>query len=72
MTMTRKELRVVGEKLAEMCAIYHKEVAENSGCKSDELVSQMTINDDEYIYKIVINADPLDDDRASEHFDDTD
>lgn len=60
--MTRKELRVVGEKLAEMCAIYHKEVAENSGCKSDELVSQMKINNSEYLYKIIITAEPLDDD----------
>lgn len=62
MTMTRKELRVVGEKLAEMCAIYHKEVAENSGCKSDELVSLMKIDNSEYLYKIIISAEPLDDD----------
>lgn len=63
MTMTGKELRAAGEKLAEMCAAYHKEVAENSECRSDQLVNQIQINDSEYLYKIIITAEPLDDDE---------
>lgn len=63
MTMTKKELRAAGEKLAEICAAYHKEVAEDAECRSDELVSQIKINDSEYLYKIIITAEPLDDDE---------
>ena len=63
MTMNKKELRAAGEKLAEMCAAYHKEVAENSKCRSDQLVNQIEIDDSEYIYKIIIIAESPDDDE---------
>lgn len=63
------ELREAGELLAKAMVCYHNEVAEKSKCEPDELTSQLTMNDDEYIYKIVITAEPLDDDRASERFD---
>lgn len=68
----KDNLRGAGELLAKAFIAYHLGVAKESECKPDELTSQLTINDDEYIYKIVITADPLDDDRASERFDDED
>lgn len=61
-----KELRDAGELLAKACAAYHKEVAVKSKCEPDELTSQLTINDAKYIYRIIVTAEPLDNDRASE------
>lgn len=64
-----RELRDAGELLANAMACYHEEVAEKSKCKPEELTTQLTINDNEYIYRIVVNAEPLDDDdRASERY----
>lgn len=60
--MKMRELKDAGELLAKACAAYHNAVAVKSKCEPDELTSQLTINDDEYIYKIVITADSLDDD----------
>lgn len=60
--MKMRELKDAGELLAKAMIAYHLEVAKASECEPDELTSQLTINDDEYIYKIVITADPLDDD----------
>lgn len=60
-----KELKDAGELLAKAFIAYHLEVAKASECEPDELTSQLTINDDEYIYKIVITADPLDDDDST-------
>lgn len=58
----RDNLRGAGELLAKAMMAYHLEVAKASECEPDELTSQLTMNDDKYIYKIVITADPLDDD----------
>lgn len=70
--MKNMDLRDAGELLAKACTAYHNAVAVKSKCEPDELTSQLTINDDEYIYKIMVTAEPLDDDRASERFDDED
>lgn len=57
----KDNLRGTGELLAKAFIAYHLEVAKASECEPEDLTSQLTINDDEYIYKIVITADPLDD-----------
>lgn len=57
-----RELRDAGELLAKAMVCYHEEVAEKSKCEPDELTTQLTINDDKYIYKIVVNVERLDDD----------
>ena len=61
MSMNDRELRNVGEVLAKATAVYHKAVAENSKCRPDELTSNININDSEYLYKIIIKAEPLND-----------
>lgn len=60
-----RELRDLGEMLAKAIVCYHEEVAEKSKCKPDELTTQLTIDDNEYIYRIVVNAEPLDDDDSN-------
>ena len=59
--MKMKNLRDAGEILAKACVAYHMEVAKESKCEPDELTSQLAINDSEYVYKIKIIAEPLDD-----------
>lgn len=65
------ELREAGELLAKAMVCYHNEVAEKSKCEPDELTSQLTINDNEYIYRIVVNAESLDDDDDDDSDDST-
>lgn len=57
-----KGMKGFGELMAKTCAAYHNDLAEKSECDPDELTTQLNINDDNYIYKIVITAEPLDDD----------
>ena len=66
--MNKQEIRKAGGMLAKACIVYHEAVAENQKCEPDELTSTLNIDDSEYIYKIVITAEPLDDDRASERY----
>lgn len=55
-------LRDAGELLAKACTAYHNAVAVKSKCKPDELTSTLNIDDGDYIYKIMITAEPLDED----------
>lgn len=61
--MKMKELRDAGELLAKAMVCYHEEVAEKSKCEPDELITQLTINDDKYIYKIVVNVERIGEDN---------
>lgn len=57
-----KDLKNFSELLAKTCAAYHNDLAERSKCKPDELTTLLNINDcNNYLYKIVITAEPLDD-----------
>jgi len=61
--MKMKELKDAGELLAKACAAYHKTVADKTKCEPEELTSQLKINDDDHLYKIVITAELFDDDN---------
>lgn len=58
-----KNLKDAGELLAKACAAYHKTVADMSKCEPEELTSQLKINDGEHLYKIIITAEPLNNDN---------
>lgn len=59
--MNKRQLRDAGGMLAKACIVYHEAVAENQECKPNELTSTLNVETDNYIYKIVVTAEPLDD-----------
>lgn len=57
-----KDMKSLGELPAKICAAYHNQLAKKSECDPDDLTTQLNINDDNYIYKIIITAEKLDED----------